>query len=175
MTPEDVKQLFAGNRFGPPCDEAQLAGAEAELQVVIPPELRCFYLAFDGFLGPAAAYFFWPLFSGGNRGDIGFVERNRGLRAGCEFPKELMHQCLFFGDDGCGSNWGLHQGVPGKVIAWEGALGEKFEIAGTDPGDVWLRMKRRYDQATVRPSARIAAPPVGPAATASLKTVLVGA
>lgn len=154
MTPEAVKQLFAGNRFGPPCDEARLAAAEAELRVMIPPELRRFYLAFDGFLGPTAAYFFWPLFARDNRSEIGFVERNKWLRTSFEFPKELMHQCLFFGDDGCGSSWGLHQQVPGKVIEWEGALGDEFRIAGTDPADVWSRTKERYDRAPELPRRR---------------------
>lgn len=154
MTPEAVKQLFAGNLFGPPCDEAQLAVAEAELQVAVPSELRCFYLAFDGFLGPTAAYFFWPLFARDNRREIGFVERNKWLRTSFEFPKELMSRCLFFGDDGCGSFWGVHHEVPGKVIEWKGAQGDEFEIAGTDPGDVWSRAKQRYDDAPVPPRRR---------------------
>ena len=59
---DDVRMLFAGQRFGEPCAEADIQRAEAAIGEPLPVAIRELYLAFDGFLGSTDARFFWPLF-----------------------------------------------------------------------------------------------------------------
>ena len=58
--------LFAGQRFGEPCAEADIQRAEAAIGEPLPVAIRELYLAFDGFLGLTDARFFWPLFGHGS-------------------------------------------------------------------------------------------------------------
>lgn len=143
MTPADVRHHFAAYEFGSPCTEEQLARAELLLGERIPSLLRDLYLAFDGFLGPTHASFFWPLFEK-RPGAGALVEMNRFLRSG-EFPEPLMSQCLFYGDAGVGPCWGLKRDMPGKIILWDAEWGDDFEIVGTNPLEVWLEGKRKHD------------------------------
>jgi hypothetical protein len=137
---DEVRVLFPGHRFGPPCTEVDLSRAEAALGQPLPPALRELYLAFDGFLGPTDARFFWPLF-----GREGLVEANRFYRSGDPFPQELVSLCLFFGDNGCGPLWGIKRDLPGEVIQWDAEWGADFEVVGDSPLDVWRGVKQRYD------------------------------
>lgn len=137
---KDLKLLFAGHYFGPPAEAADLLRAESILGEPIPASLKEFYLAFDGFRGPTNAGFFWPIF-----GFPGLVRSNRFLRDDELFPHELVTQCLFFGDNGCGPLWGFKQDLPGKVIQWDVRWGLDFEIAGDCPLDVWRAEKHMYD------------------------------
>lgn len=70
---------------------------------------------------------------------------NRFYRDDPIFPQELMKKCLFYGDAGVGSQWGLHTDLPGKVILWD-AEWENFEVVGADILEVWLEEKRKYDE-----------------------------
>jgi cell wall assembly regulator SMI1 len=138
--PDDVRALFAGYEFGAPCTESDICGAEAELGEPLPPALRELYCAFDGFRGPTGATFFWPLF-----GREGLVEMNRFYRRDPLFPQGLVSQCVFFGDDGCGPQWGLMRDLPGNVIRWDAEWGSDFEVAGASPLDAWRAAKESYD------------------------------
>jgi hypothetical protein len=137
---DEVRALFPGHRFGAPCSAADLRRAEAALGEPLPPALRELYLAFDGFLGPTDAAFFWPLF-----GHEGLVEMNQFYRGDALFPQELVAQCLFFGDYGCGPQWGLKGDTPGKVIRWDAEWGTDFEVVGDSPLEVWRAAKQWYD------------------------------
>jgi hypothetical protein len=139
-TAEVVRELFVGEYFGPPCGEADLQRAEATLGVPLPVTLHELYLAFDGFLGPTGARFFWPLF-----GYPGLVRSNQFYRDEDLFPRELVSRCLFFGEDGCGPVWGFHANQPGKVIRWDPEWGDDFEVVGDTPLDVWRTAKGWYD------------------------------
>src|ERR1700729_3646404 len=97
--PEEVKRQFAGFRFGAPCSEADIERAEAALGEPLPDVLRELYRAFDGFLGPTDAVFFWPLFAG-RPGAAGLVDMNLFLRAEDDFLSDFVSRCIFFGDDG---------------------------------------------------------------------------
>jgi hypothetical protein len=136
----EVRKLFVGHRFGAPSTEADLRRAEAVLGEPLPPDLRQLYLAFDGFLGPTDAAFFWPLF-----GREGLIELNQFYRDDELFPQELVSRCLFFGDNGCGPQWGFKRDQPGKVIQWDAEWGADFEVVGDSPLEVWRAEKQFYD------------------------------
>jgi hypothetical protein len=138
--PDEVRALFTGHRFGVSCNEADIRRAEAALGESFPPVLRELYLAFDGFRGPTDAAFFWPLF-----GEEGLVEMNQFYRGDDLFPQELVSQCLFFGDNGVGPQWGFKRDLPGKVIQWDAEWGADFEVVGDSPLDVWRAEKQLYD------------------------------
>lgn len=143
--PDVVRAHFAGFEFGPPCSEAEIQRAEEALSEELPPVLRELYLAFNGFLGPTKAAFFWPLLA--PRPLYGaLVEMNRFLRSGEPFPQDLVSQCLFFGGNGIGPSWGIKKDLPGKMIQWDARWGPDFEIAGESPLEVWLVEKRFYEE-----------------------------
>ena len=60
---QEVRRIFEGYDFGPPCGLDNLERAEQELGRPLPAVLREFYQSFDGFLGPTDAAFFYPLYS----------------------------------------------------------------------------------------------------------------
>jgi hypothetical protein len=107
--------------------------------VPIPPVLRNLYRSFNGFRGPTGAAFFWPLF-----GDRGLVRWHQFLRS--EFTQPWLSTCLFYGDAGGGSPWGLKADLPGRVILWDAEWGDDFEVVRTSVLDVWLDEKRKYDE-----------------------------
>jgi hypothetical protein len=137
---DEVRTLFRGYSFGAPCTEADIQRAEAVLGQRLPLMLRELYLAFDGFLGPTSASFFWPLF-----GREGLVEMNQFYRGDELFPQDLVSQCLFFGDSGGGPQWGFKRDLPGKVIQWDAEWGADFGIVGDSPLDVWRAGRQAYD------------------------------
>lgn len=137
---DEVRSLFPGHRFGAPCSEADIRRAEAALGEPLPTPLRELYLAFDGFLGSTDAGFFWPLF-----GREGLVEMNQFYRGDELFPQELVSQCLFFGDNGCGPQWGFKRDLAGKVVQWDAEWGADFEVVGDTPLDVWRAEMQRYE------------------------------
>ncbi len=139
---DEVRALVVGHHFGAPCMEADLRRAETLLGEPLPPVLRELYLAFDGFLGSTDAGYFWPLF-----GAEGLVEMNWLFRSNDVFHQELVSQCLFFGDNGCGPQWGIKRDLPGKVIQWDAEWGTDFEVVGDSPIDVWKSEKLLYDAA----------------------------
>lgn len=137
---DEVRAMFAGHSFGPPCAPADIHLAETALGETLPLILRELYLAFDGFRGSTDAQFFWPLF-----GRDGLVEMNQSFRGPEDFPRELVSKCLFFGDEGTGPQWGLKRDLPDKVIRWDAEWGSDFEIAGDNPVDVWRAKKEQYE------------------------------
>src|SRR4051812_13986193 len=137
---DEIRALFAGHHFGPPCPDTDIRRAESMLGEPLPPALRELYLTFDGFLGSADACFFWPLF-----GREGLVEMNQFFRGDDLFPQELISQCLFFGDNGCGPQWGIKRDLPGRVIQWDAEWGTDIKVVGDSPLDVWRAEKQMYD------------------------------
>ncbi len=137
---EEVRAMFPGHTFGAPCTEADIGRAETALGEPLPLVLRELYLAFDGFRGSTNAAFFWPLF-----GREGLIEMNQFYRGDDLFPQGLVSQCLFFGDNGCGPQWGLKHDLPGKVIQWDAEWGADFEVVGDCPLEIWRAEKQLYD------------------------------
>lgn len=138
-TADDIREIFVGCFFGPPCTENDLRRAELALSAPLPPALRSLYAAFDGFRGPTNAGFFWPLF-----GRDGLVDRNLIYRDE-PFPIEWTSQCIFFGDYGCGAMWGIKWDLPNSVIAWDPEFGTDFDVVGCSPFETWRAEKQRYD------------------------------
>ncbi|MGC4005938.1 MAG: hypothetical protein QM811_23585 [Pirellulales bacterium] len=132
MSPQAVRDAFSGYPFGAPCPAAELARAEAALGQRIPAVLRELYLAFDGFRGPTNASFFWPLFAK-TPGGFALVEMNRYLRDDDVFPQAFTTGCVFYGDAGVGSQWGLKADLPGKIILWKPVWGARFRSGGDGP------------------------------------------
>jgi hypothetical protein len=137
---DEVLAMFPGRGFGAPCTEADIRQAEAALGEPLPSVLRELYLAFDGFRGPTNASFLWPLL-----GREGYLEMNQFYRGNDLFPQELVSQCLFFGDNGCGPQWGFKRELPGKVIQWDAEWGADFKVVGDSPLDAWRAEKQMYD------------------------------
>ncbi len=142
---DEVRANFAEFQLGAPCSEADIRQAEEALGEKLPAVLWELYLAFNGFLGPTNATFFWPLFAP-KPGYAGLVEMNSFFRAGDPFPQDLVSQCLFFGDNGIGQQWGIKKDLPGKVIEWDARWGMDFEIAGDNPLAAWLAEKQCYEE-----------------------------
>jgi hypothetical protein len=143
MTPEEeIRALFHGHTFGAPCGDNDIRRAEAILGEPLPTVIRNLYLAFDGFLGSTDAAFFWPLFA-----DRGLVRMNQFYRSSEIFPHELVVRCLFFGDNGCGTQWGFKSDLPGQIIQWNASWGNDFELAGHHPLDAWRAEKQLYEDA----------------------------
>jgi hypothetical protein len=143
--PNDVRACFAGFGFGPPCSESEIRHAESELGETLPSVLGDLYLAFDGFEGPTGAAFFWPLFAHRENAP-GLVEMNLFYRGDNLFPRGLVSQSLFFGDNGCGPQWGIKRDVPGKVVLWDAEWGDDYEVAGENPLEVWAAEKQMYEE-----------------------------
>jgi SMI1 / KNR4 family (SUKH-1) len=137
---DEVRSMFAGRHFGPASCEADLRRAEALLGEPLPESLRKLYLSFDGFLGPTDAGFLWSLFE-----EEGLVAMNQFYRGDELFPQGLVTKCLFFGDNGCGPQWGFKRDLPGKVIRWDASWGTDFEIVADTPLEAWRAEKRLYD------------------------------
>lgn len=135
----EVNALFARNYFGPPCTVSDIERAEAVLREPLPTAIRELYLAFNGFLGPTDARFFWTLF-----GRNGLVEMNQFIRGEDMLPQALVGKCPFFGSDGCGTHWGFKQDLPDRIIRWD-AEWEDSEIVGDKPLAVWRAAKQLYD------------------------------
>jgi hypothetical protein len=147
MTPDDVRSAFPEGVFGPACSDADLARAESQLRMTIPAPIRALYASFNGFMGPTASRFLWPL-SDPDPNASALVEMNRFFRAGWEFPQRLMERCFWYGENGIGQQWGLKDDLPGKVILWDAAWGDEFEIVGDDPLKAWLEEKQFFEEAS---------------------------
>jgi hypothetical protein len=145
---EKVKAAFQGFPFEAPATIEDLRQAESKLGEPLPAVLRNLYLGFNGFRGPTNARFLWPLF-----GKDSLVEFNAFLRCGDEFPREFVHSCIFFGDEGIGPMWGIKQDIPGTIIRWDAEWGEDFEVVGATPLEVWLRSKHSFDSISDAPIA----------------------
>ena len=140
----EVRCIFEGFNFGPPCTPEDLVRAEHELGHPLPAVLRELYLSFDGFLGPTAAVFFSPLLQRDNSAGDSLVSFTRFLRGEDYFPG--FHQrAVIFGSDGCGSNWGMLIDSPGVVFEWHPEQGEEYTVVGTSPLDAWLKGKALYE------------------------------
>ena len=148
MTPEAemVKAAFFDARYGTPCSDDDIRRANIALGEEMPEILQTLYRAFNGFLGPTGAGFFWPLFASA-KNPTGLVETNNffRLRVNDPFPPEIVTQCLFFGDNGIGAQWGFRKDLPGKVIKWDAEWGLDFELAGENPLDAWVAEKKFYE------------------------------
>ena len=62
------------------------------------------------------------------------------------FLASSVSQCLFFGDNGCGPQWGIKRDAPGKVILWDAEWGDEYKVAGENPLEVWAAEKRMYEK-----------------------------
>jgi len=144
---EKVKAEFPAAVFGPPCSDDDIQRAVAALGEHLPAVLEGFYRAFNGFRGPTNAGFLWQLFAS-KKNPTGLVETNRFFRENVEdpFPREIVSQCLFFGDDGIGAQWGFKKDLPGKIIKWDARWGTDVEVAGNSPLEAWLAEKAIYDE-----------------------------
>lgn len=144
---EKVKAAFPKAIYGSPCSDEEVYRASAALGSPLPAILEELYRAFNGFLGPTNAGFFWQLF-GSPKNPTGLVEMNSFFRQNADdpFPQEIVSQCLFFGDNGIGAHWAFKADLPGKVIRWEPNWGIEVEVVGDSPLEAWLKEKEFYDR-----------------------------
>ncbi len=147
MEAEKVKAEFPDAAFRRPCSDDDIRRANAALGAPLPAILEEFYRAFNGFRGPTNAAFFWQLFAS-KKNPTGLVEMNRFFRDNVDdpFPREIVSQCLFFGDDGIGAQWGFKKNQQGKIIKWDARWGSEVEVVGESPLEAWLAEKAIYDE-----------------------------
>jgi hypothetical protein len=142
---EDLRGAFAGYDFGPPISPEEIDEAEWTLGHALPAVLRDLYSAFDGFQGPTATNFFYPLIRPRPSSGPTLVEQTLWLRSEDYFP-EFFRRSVAFGDYGCGSYWGIRLDAPDEVFEWHPSDGEAYQVIGNDPLTVWLEAKRGYDE-----------------------------
>jgi hypothetical protein len=144
---EKVKGAFPDAVYGPPCSDDDIQRATAALGEALPAVLDEYYRAFNGFRGPTNAGFFWQLFAS-PKNRTGLVEMNRFFRDNADdpFPREIVSQCLFFGDDGIGAQWGFKKDLLGQIIKWDARWGTDVEVVGESPLEAWLAEKAIYDK-----------------------------
>lgn len=142
-----VKAALPDAVYGPPCSREDIWRAETALGEPLPAVLEEFYRAFNGFLGPTSSGFFWQLFAS-KKNPTGLVEMNQFFRDNADdpFPREIVSQCLFFGDDGIGAQWGFKKDLPGKIIKWDARWGLEVEVVGESPLEAWFAEKAIYDE-----------------------------
>jgi hypothetical protein len=73
---------------------------------------------------------------------------NRFFRENADdpFPRGIVSQCLFFGDDGIDAQWAFEEDLPGKIIKWDASWGTDVEGVGDTPLETWSAEKKRYDR-----------------------------
>jgi hypothetical protein len=140
---QEIRRNFEGFDFGTPCTPDNLERAEHELGHPLPAVLRELYLSFDGFLGPTAAAFFFPLLRRDELAGDSLVGFTLFLR-GEDYFSNFLQRAVIFGGDGCGSNWGMLIDSPGVVFEWHPEQGEDYTIVGSNPLDAWLKGKALY-------------------------------
>ncbi|WP_435015425.1 SMI1/KNR4 family protein [Tundrisphaera sp. TA3] len=140
---DEVRLVFSGFDFGPPCDAEEIDRAENELGHPLPALLRELYLSFDGFRGPTDAGFFSPLLRRDNLGSESLVSYTLWLRCEDYFP-EVLQASVVFGNDGCGSDWGMRFDSGHEVFEWRAGQGESYLVVGKSPLDAWRRGKALY-------------------------------
>lgn len=145
---EKVKAAFPDAAYGDPCSAGDIQLAREALGEPLPSILEELYRAFNGFLGPTNAGFFWRLV-GAPTNPTGLVELNTFFRenAGDPFPRDIVSQCVFFGDNGIGAQWAFKKDLPGKIIKWDAEWGTDIEVVGDSPLEAWIAEKRFYDNA----------------------------
>jgi hypothetical protein len=147
---QEVRRSFEGFEFGPPCTHGDLARAERELGHALPAILRDLYLAFDGFLGPTAAPFFYPLLPGGEPEILSLVGLTLFLRGEDYFP-EFLQEAVVFGDYGCGSHWGIRLNSPDELFEWYPSDGHHYSVVEGNPMTVWVERRAWYESPDLDP------------------------
>jgi hypothetical protein len=134
--PSTVREAFQDYVFGQPASFESLASAEAKLGHKLPPVLREYLLAFNGFKGPTDADFFYTVDH--------LVEMTLFFRSEDYFP-EFLHNAVVLGDDGTGPCWLIRLGQPDTIIEWDAEWGEDSEVLPGSLADVWSARKAVYD------------------------------
>jgi hypothetical protein len=144
---EKVKAELPDATYGPPCSDGDIRRAASASGEPLPAVLEEFYRTLNGFRGPTNAGFLWQLFAS-PMNPTGFVEMNRFFRENADdpFPREIVSQCLFFGDDEIGAQWAFKKDQPGKIIKWDPRWGTDVEVVGDSPLEAWLAENEIYDR-----------------------------
>lgn len=141
--PSMVRDAFREYAFGEPASVEMLDSAEARLGHRLPPVLREYFLAFNGFKGPTAADFFYTVDH--------LVEMTVFFRSEDYFPS-FLHRAVALGDDGTGPCWLIRLDQPDIIIEWDAEWGEDYEVLRGALADVWIARKAVYDGVKARAS-----------------------
>lgn len=141
--PSTVRDAFREYGFGQPASLELLANAEAKLGHRLPPVLRNYFLAFNGFKGPTDSDFFYTVDH--------LVEMTLFFRSEDYFPK-FLHGAVALGDDGTGPCWLIRLDQPDTIIEWDAEWGDDFEVLQGSLVEIWLARKAVYDGIQARAS-----------------------
>ena len=141
----NVRAAFAEFPAGAPCTEDEIALAERKLGHPLPPSIRDLYREMNGFVGPTAAQFLYPLLDdAADSSRVSLVGHTLFLRSEDHFPAFLA-KAIAVGDDGTGSAWLIFLGQPHRVALWDAEWGDEFEWLEGGLLDVWLQAKEMYE------------------------------
>jgi hypothetical protein len=141
--PSTVRDAFQEYDFGQPASLELLANAEAKLGHRLPPVLRNYFLAFNGFKGPTGSDFFYTIDH--------LVEMTLFFRSEDYLPK-FLHGAVALGDDGTGPCWLIRLDRPDTIIEWDAEWGDDFEVLQGSLVEIWLARKAVYDGIQARAS-----------------------
>ena len=127
--------------FGLPADLLAIRTAEDRLGVLFPQWLRDLYLACDGFLGPTAWPYLFPL-----EGGDGVVEFTEFLRGEDWTPPWLTRAVVFGSNVGGGTGTVNYAALDGELIEW--CLGDGGEATRFDGSviDLYRREQALWNQ-----------------------------
>ena len=140
----EVRAMFPGATFRPPCADAQISMAEQRLGHALPPILVDIYRAFDGFLGPTGAQFLYPLDDPTRETSTTLVTYTLFLRGQDYFPA-FLKSAVAVGDMGAGACWLIFLSEPTRVALWDAEWGDDYERLEGGIADVWRSAKEQYE------------------------------
>jgi hypothetical protein len=143
FTAQDVRAAFPESTFGSAVSEAEIAEAERQLGNKLPGELRDLYLEFDGFLGPTAAPFLFPILRQPQAGGESLTTYTQFFRAEVGMP-EWVQQAIVVGDNGTGTGWFILLSEGNRLVRWD-AEWEEYEPVEGNLLDEWRREKAFYE------------------------------
>jgi hypothetical protein len=147
---EETGRCFPKARFRPAATEQEIARAEAEFGVRLPPVLREMYLAFDGFredLGNAA--YLLPLTESDGAGSMVSTNQFLWREFGARFPRIGLDRFLFFGMSGGDEYLGIRISDWAEIVAYHHHMEDEYEVVGSDILQVYMN-DRQFCEAALK-------------------------
>lgn len=141
-----IQAVMPEASFDLPATSEMIARAEQALAVPFPEWLRTIYLACNGFRGPTAVRYLYPL-----DGRDGAVEFTLFLRSEWSLP--WLDRTIVFSDNGIGGSSTVHWAIcDGKLIEWCYGDGGEYTLADGDLFDLLAREQSLWDDIDANPA-----------------------
>ncbi len=120
-----------------------IAKAENLLGHRLPEQLKKLFFDFNGFLGPTAASFLFPILDRPRPGAESLVTFTQFFRSEDYFP-DWLKQAVAIGGNGTGTTWFILLDANESVVQWD-AEWEEYEPIEGNLLDAWMAEKKLYD------------------------------